>query len=60
MPKRYLRAGQPLTIGYESDAQIMIARSAIETGNEQLAETAFAEVKKIATGQTAWCGSVVL
>ncbi|WP_343485605.1 tetratricopeptide repeat protein [Allomuricauda sp. d1] len=36
-----------------SDAQIMIARSAIETGNEQLAETAFAEVKKIATGATA-------
>ena len=34
-----------------SDAQIMIARSAIETGNEQLAETAFAEVKKIATGR---------
>lgn len=29
----------------------MIARSAIETGNEQLAETAFAEVKKIATGE---------
>ncbi|NKI33121.1 tetratricopeptide repeat protein [Croceivirga thetidis] len=36
-----------------SDAQIMIARSAIETGNEQLAETAFAEVKKIASGETA-------
>lgn len=36
----------------KSDAQIMIARSAIETGNEQLAETAFAEVKKIATGVT--------
>lgn len=36
-----------------SDAQIMIARSAIETGNEQLAETAFAEVKKIASGGTA-------
>lgn len=35
----------------KSDAQIMIARSAIEMGNEQLAETAFAEVKKIATGE---------
>jgi len=35
----------------KSDAQIMIARSAIETGNEELAETAFAEVKKIATGE---------
>lgn len=35
----------------KSDAQIMIARSAIETGNEQLAETAFAEVKKIAKGE---------
>ena len=35
----------------KSDAQIMIARSAIETGNEALAETAFAEVKKIATGE---------
>ena len=37
----------------KSDAQIMIARSAIETGNEELAETAFAEVKSIATGETA-------
>ncbi len=36
-----------------SDAQIMIARSAIETGNEQLAESAFTEVKKIATGEVA-------
>jgi TolA-binding protein len=35
----------------KSDAQIMIARSAIETGNEALAETAFAEVKKIASGE---------
>ena len=35
----------------KSDAQIMIARSAIETGNEQLAETAFEEVKKIASGE---------
>lgn len=37
----------------KSDAQIMIARSAIETGDEQLAETAFNEVKKIASGETA-------
>lgn len=36
-----------------SDAQIMIARSAIATGDEQLAEDAFAKVKKIATGETA-------
>ncbi len=35
----------------KSDAQIMIARSAIETGNERLAEEAFAEVKKIASGE---------
>ena len=35
----------------KSDAQIMIARSAIETGNEQLAETAFAKVKAIAKGE---------
>ncbi|MEM9362020.1 MAG: tetratricopeptide repeat protein [Bacteroidota bacterium] len=37
----------------KSDAQIMIARSAIETGDENLAETAFVEVKKIATGELA-------
>ncbi len=37
----------------KSDAQIMIARSAIATGNEELAATAFAKVKKIATGATA-------
>ncbi|WP_435623133.1 tetratricopeptide repeat protein [Flagellimonas sp.] len=37
----------------KSDAQIMIARSAIETGDENLAETAFTEVKKIATGELA-------
>ena len=36
-----------------SDAQIMIARSAIATGDEQLAEDAFTKVKKIATGETA-------
>ncbi|MEL6485350.1 MAG: hypothetical protein AAFP96_10950, partial [Bacteroidota bacterium] len=37
----------------KSDAQIMIARSAIATGDEQLAASAFMEVKKIATGATA-------
>ncbi|NJB37344.1 tetratricopeptide repeat protein [Croceivirga sp. JEA036] len=34
-----------------SDAKIMIARSAIETGDMQLAEQAFSEVKEIATGR---------
>lgn len=33
-----------------SDAQIMIARSAIKTGNEAKAKTAYAEVEKLATG----------
>jgi len=37
----------------KSDAQIMIARSAIELGDERLAETAFDTVKDIATGETA-------
>ncbi|KQC31357.1 tetratricopeptide repeat protein [Flagellimonas eckloniae] len=37
----------------KSDAQTMIARSAIATDNEQLAETAYKEVKKIATGELA-------
>ncbi len=37
----------------KSDAQIMIARSAIATGDEQLAETSYDEVKKIAIGETA-------
>jgi len=37
----------------KSDAQIIIARSAIESGNEQRAEEAFAEVKNIATGENA-------
>ncbi|MBT8187989.1 MAG: tetratricopeptide repeat protein [Croceitalea sp.] len=37
----------------KSDAHLMIARSAIETGNENKAETAFAEVKKIAVGEIA-------
>lgn len=36
-----------------SDAHIMIARSAIETGNEGRAEQAYTEVLKIATGETA-------
>jgi len=38
---------------YKSDAQIIIARSAIKSGNEQRAEEAFAEVKNIATGENA-------
>lgn len=37
----------------KSDAQIMIARSAIATGDQQLAETSYAEVKKIASGELA-------
>lgn len=36
-----------------SDAQIFIARSAMKTGDESKAKTAYAEVKKIATGQLA-------
>ncbi|WP_420320086.1 tetratricopeptide repeat protein [Flagellimonas sp.] len=37
----------------KSDAQIMIARSAIATNDEALAQTAYSEVKKIATGELA-------
>ncbi len=37
----------------KSDAQIMIARSAIKTGDEDRAKTAYAEVQKIATGSLA-------
>ncbi|NQZ45130.1 MAG: tetratricopeptide repeat protein [Flavobacteriaceae bacterium] len=37
----------------KSDAQLMIARSAIALGDEALAETAFGEVKSIATGAIA-------
>ncbi len=37
----------------KSDAQIMIARSAIATGDEQKAKSAYAEVLKIASGATA-------
>ncbi|MGB5553296.1 MAG: tetratricopeptide repeat protein [Flavobacteriaceae bacterium] len=37
----------------KSDAQIMIARSAIATGDESKAESAYAEVLKIASGETA-------
>ncbi|MCL6272565.1 tetratricopeptide repeat protein [Muricauda sp. 2012CJ35-5] len=37
----------------KSDAQIMIARSAIQTNDERLAETAYQEVKKIASGALA-------
>jgi len=48
--EKVLKAGN-IDDRIKSDAQIMIARSAIETGNEPLAETAFAEVKKIAKGE---------
>ncbi|MFT4611519.1 MAG: TolA-binding protein [Glaciecola sp.] len=37
----------------KSDAQIIIARSAIKTGNESKAKDAYAEVEKIATGALA-------
>ncbi|MGW9687112.1 tetratricopeptide repeat protein [Flagellimonas sp. 2504JD1-5] len=37
----------------KSDAQIMIARSAIATNDEALAKTAYSEVKKIASGELA-------
>ena len=37
----------------KSDAQIIIARSAIKTGNETKAKSAYAEVEKIATGSLA-------
>ncbi|WP_040278846.1 tetratricopeptide repeat protein [Psychroserpens damuponensis] len=37
----------------KSDAQIIIARSAIKTGNENKAKSAYAEVEKIATGALA-------
>ncbi|TXE15608.1 tetratricopeptide repeat protein [Psychroserpens burtonensis] len=37
----------------KSDAQIIIARSAIKTGNENKAKAAYAEVEKIATGALA-------
>lgn len=37
----------------KSDAQVIIARSAMKTNNEEKAKTAYAEVQKIATGQLA-------
>ncbi len=37
----------------KSDAHIIIARSAIQTGNETKAKAAYAEVEKVATGETA-------
>src|SRR5690606_39441927 len=37
----------------KSDAQVIIARSAMKTNNEPKAKTAYAEVQKIATGQLA-------
>lgn len=39
--------------GIKSDAQIIIARSAMETGEESKAKAAYAEVLKIATGKLA-------
>ena len=36
-----------------SDAKLIIARSAIKTGNEAKAKTAYAEVEKLATGSVA-------
>ncbi|MBT8261723.1 MAG: tetratricopeptide repeat protein [Bacteroidia bacterium] len=37
----------------KSDAQVVIARSAMQTGEEEKAKSAYAEVAKIATGQLA-------
>ncbi|MDD7885329.1 tetratricopeptide repeat protein [Flavivirga sp. 57AJ16] len=37
----------------KSDAHIIIARSAIKTGEEDKAKTAYAKVEKVATGETA-------
>lgn len=37
----------------KSDAKLIIARSAIKTGNEAKAKTAYAEVEKLATGSVA-------
>ncbi|AUP78295.1 tetratricopeptide repeat protein [Flavivirga eckloniae] len=37
----------------KSDAHIIIARSAIKTGDETKAKTAYAKVEKVATGETA-------
>lgn len=42
-----------LDVKVKSDAQIIIARSAIQTGNEQKAKEAYAKVEKIATGKIA-------
>ena len=37
----------------KADAQVIIARSAIKTNNEDRAKVAYAEVEKVATGETA-------
>lgn len=37
----------------KADAQVIIARSAIKTNNEDLAKTAYTQVEKVATGETA-------
>ncbi|MFT7072310.1 MAG: tetratricopeptide (TPR) repeat protein [Patiriisocius sp.] len=46
-------ANSKIDTNIQSDAQIIIARSAIKTGDEEKAKTAYGEVLKIATGQLA-------
>ena len=46
-------ANSNLDTKVKSDAKIIIARSAIKTGNEDKAKTAYADVEKIATGSVA-------
>lgn len=46
-------SGSKLDNKVKSDAQIIIARSAIKTGNESKAKSAYATVEKIATGALA-------
>lgn len=46
-------ANSKIDTNIQSDAQVIIARSAIKTGDEEKAKTAYGEVLKIATGQLA-------
>ncbi|MDY2587846.1 tetratricopeptide repeat protein [Winogradskyella aquimaris] len=46
-------ANSNLDTKVKSDSKIIIARSAIKTGNEDKAKTAYADVEKIATGSVA-------
>lgn len=46
-------ANSKVETAIKSDAQIIIARAAIKTGNEEKAQLAYAEVTKIATGALA-------